>query len=424
MPEDLATLVTAIAVRARAASLALAVSPSAARNAVLTDLADRIDRSHAALMKANALDVAMAAANGLTPAELDRLTLTPARLAHLAESVRQVAGLPDPLGEVLEETTRPNGLRLRKVRVPIGVIGVIFEARPNVTVDCAILCLKSGNASILRGGKEIFETNRALAALISESLAFAGLPGDSVQLIPTTDRAALEVLLRLDSHVHCIIPRGGEGLIRFVAENATMPVIKHFTGVCFVYIDKAADPAMSESITVNAKVQRPGVCNAAEQVLVHRDVAGSLLPRVASALVARGVELRCDPESTKMLSGAGIACTAANADDYTREFLDLVAAVRVVGTLDEAIATINRDGSAHSDAIVTADPAAAERFMACVDSAAVFWNASTRFNDGFEFGFGAEIGISTDRLHARGPMGLRELCSYKWLVTGTGQVRG
>jgi glutamate-5-semialdehyde dehydrogenase len=424
MPEDLATLVTAIAVRARAASLALAVSPSAARNAALTDLAERIERSHAALIRANALDVAMAGANGLTPAQLDRLTLTRERLVQLAESVRQVSRLPDPLGEVLEETTRPNGLRLRKVRVPIGVIGVIFEARPNVTVDCAVLCLKSGNASILRGGREIFETNRALASLIAESLAFAGLPEDAVQLIPTTDRAALDVLLRLDSHVHCIIPRGGEGLIRFVAENATMPVIKHYTGVCFVYVDRAADPAMSESIAVNAKVQRPGVCNAAEQLLVHRDVARSLLPRLGSALVAEGVELRCDPSSAEILAGAGIACVPAKADDYTREFLDLVAAVRVVGSLDEAIATINRDGSAHSDAIVTADPSAAERFMAGVDSAAVFWNASTRFNDGFEFGFGAEIGISTDRLHARGPMGLRELCSYKWLVTGTGQVRG
>jgi glutamate-5-semialdehyde dehydrogenase len=305
MPEDLATLVTAIAVRARAASLALAVSPSAARNAALTDLADRIDRSHAALIKANALDVAMAGANGLTAAQLDRLTLTRERLAQLAESVRQVSHLPDPLGEVLEETTRPNGLRLRKVRVPIGVIGVIFEARPNVTVDCAVLCLKSGNASILRGGKEIFETNRALASLISESLASAGLPADAVQLIPTTDRAALDVLLRLDSLVHCIIPRGGEGLIRFVAENATMPVIKHYTGVCFVYVDRAADPAMSESITVNAKVQRPGVCNAAEQLLVHRDVARSLLPRLGSALVAEGVELRCDPRPRRSSPGRG-----------------------------------------------------------------------------------------------------------------------
>jgi glutamate-5-semialdehyde dehydrogenase len=423
MAKDLENLITAIAVRARAASLALAVSPAEARNAALMDLADRIDRSREALAAANRRDLVSAASNGLASAQIDRLTLTGERLDHLVESVRQVAALPDPLGEVLEETTRPNGLRLRKVRVPIGVIGVIFEARPNVTVDCACLCLKSGNASILRGGSEIFETNKALALLISESLGSAGLPPDSVQLVPTTDRAALDVLLRLDSHIHCIIPRGGEGLIRFVAENSTIPVIKHYTGVCFVYLDRAADPAMAESIVVNAKAQRPGVCNAAEQLLVHRDAAAALLPRVAGALAARGVALRCDGASASILEAAGITTEPASTADFRTEFLDLVIAVRVVASLDDAVTTINRDGSAHSDAIVTADAAAAHRFMAGVDSAAVFWNASTRFHDGFEFGFGAEIGISTDRLHARGPMGLRELCSYKWLVTGTGQVR-
>ncbi|MGA2017041.1 MAG: glutamate-5-semialdehyde dehydrogenase [Opitutaceae bacterium] len=423
MPEDVSTLITAMAERARSASLALAVAPAAARNTALADLAGRIELSHDFLIDANGRDLAAAQANKLTAAEVDRLTLTPARLGLLADSVRQVASLPDPVGEILEETIRPNGLRLRKVRVPIGVIAVIFEARPNVTVDCAALCIKSGNASILRGGREIFETNAALAALISESIASAGLPRDCVQLIPTTDRAALEVLLRLDSLIHCVIPRGGEGLIRFVAENSTIPVIKHFEGVCFVYVDKAADPAMAESIVVNAKTQRPGVCNAAEQLLVHAAVAGSLLPRIGAALAARGVRLRCDGASASILSRAGIGNEPASAADFTAEFLDLVVAVRVVASLDEAIATINRDGSAHSDAIVTADGAAASRFLAAVDSAAVFWNASTRFNDGFEFGFGAEIGISTDRLHARGPMGLRELCSYKWLVTGTGQIR-
>lgn len=424
MPEDLTQLVTDIAVRARAASLELAVSPAATRNAALRDLAERIDRSHPTLMAANRLDLEAAESNALTPAQIDRLTFTPARLAQLTESLRQVASLPDPLGEVLEETTRPNGLRLRKVRVPIGVIGVIFEARPNVTVDCAALCLKSGNASILRGGREIFETNRALGALISESLADAGLPRDAVQLVPTPDRAALEILLKLDSHIHCIIPRGGEGLIRFVAENSTIPVIKHYTGVCFVYLDRAADPAMAESIVVNAKVQRPGVCNAVEQLLVHKDGAPNLLPKVGRALASKGVRLLCDEASASILMQAGVSSEKAASADFTREFLDLVVAVRVVASLEQAIATINRDGSAHSDAIVTSDPSAAQRFMAGVDSAAVFWNASTRFNDGFEFGFGAEIGISTDRLHARGPMGLRELCSYKWLVTGTGQVRG
>jgi glutamate-5-semialdehyde dehydrogenase len=423
MPEELAKLVTAMAVRARTASLALAVTPASARNAALTDLADRIDRSSAALMEANRLDLARAGENGLSAAQIDRLTLTGERLAHLSQSVRQVAGLPDPLGEVLEELHRPNGLRLRKVRVPIGVIGVIFEARPNVTVDCAVLCLKSGNASILRGGREIFETNRALAALISDSLGRAGLPTDSVQLVPTTDRAALDVLLKLDAYIHCIIPRGGEGLIRFVAENSTIPVVKHYTGVCFVYLDKAAEPAMAESIVVNAKTQRPGVCNAAEQLLVHKDAAASLLPRVGSALAAKGVALRCDSAAAAVLRGAGVAAVPASPADFTAEFLDLIIGVRVVDSLEDAIGVINRDGSAHSDAIVTADAAAAERFLAGVDSAAVFWNASTRFNDGFEFGFGAEIGISTDRLHARGPMGLRELCSYKWIVTGDGQIR-
>ncbi|HEY5079040.1 MAG TPA: glutamate-5-semialdehyde dehydrogenase, partial [Opitutaceae bacterium] len=389
----------------------------------LLELAARIELSHGAILAANLRDLAGARANGLSAAEVDRLTLTPARLGHLAESVRQVAALPDPLGEILEESTRPNGLLLRKIRVPIGVIAVIFEARPNVAVDCAVLCIKSGNASILRGGREIFETNTALAVLVGEALGAAGLPRDSVQLIPTTDRAALEVLLRLDKLVHCVIPRGGEGLIRFVSENSTIPVIKHYTGVCFVYLDRAADAAMAESIVVNAKTQRPGVCNAAEQLLVHRDIAASVLPRVGAALAAKGVRLKCDAASAAILASAGIPHEAASPADFTAEFLDLVLAVRVVGSLDEAVATINRDGSAHSDAIVTADAQAAAGFLAAVDSAAVFWNASTRFNDGFEFGFGAEIGISTDRLHARGPMGLRELCSYKWLVTGAGQVR-
>ncbi|HZZ20385.1 MAG TPA: glutamate-5-semialdehyde dehydrogenase [Opitutaceae bacterium] len=424
MPQNLETMVTDLAVRARAASLELAVSTTERRNAALTELASRIDGSHEALTNANGRDLSSAKANGLTAAEIDRLTLTPARLRHLADSVRQVVALPDPVGEVLEETTRPNGLTLRKVRVPIGVVGVIFEARPNVAVDCAVLCLKSGNASILRGGKEIFETNSAVAVLVADSLAAVGLPRDSVQFVPTTDRAALQVLLKLDKYIHCVIPRGGEGLIRFVAENSTIPVIKHYTGVCFVYVDKGADATMAESIVVNAKTQRPGVCNAAEQLLFHKDVAQAMLPKVGKALAAKGVKLLSDDASAAILKGAGVATELATPSDYTKEFLDLVAAVRVVPSLDEAIATVNRDGSAHSDAIITADKDAAHRFQAGVDSAVVLWNASTRFNDGFEFGFGAEIGISTDRLHARGPMGLRELCSYKWLVTGTGQVRG
>jgi glutamate-5-semialdehyde dehydrogenase len=424
MSADLAQLVTTIAQRARSASLVLATAPTPLKNAALLRLAELIDLSHPALLAANSRDLLDAEANGLTKAQIDRLTLDPKRLAQLAESVREVAALPDPVGTVLDETTRPNGLRIRKLRVPIGVVGIIYEARPNVTVDCAILCLKSGNASILRGGKEIFHTNTALAALVTHALTHAGLPGDSVQLIPTTDRAALNTLLKLDQYVHCIIPRGGESLIRFVAGNSTIPVIKHYQGVCFIYVDAAADPAMAEQIAVNAKTSRVSVCNAAEQLLVHRDVADTHLPRIARALVAKHVTLRCDAASNAILARENIPHEPANETDFKTEFLDYIMAVRVVDSLDTAIATINRDSSAHSDAIITADETAARRFQAGVDSATVFWNASTRFNDGFEFGFGAEIGISTDRLHARGPMGLPELCSYKYVIDGSGQVRG
>jgi len=423
MSADLAKLVTDLARRARAASLVLATAPNAAKNVALARLAELLPASADALLDANARDLAAARENNLTAAQIDRLTLNPKRIAQIAEGVRQVAALPDPVGEELERTVRPNGLEIRRLRVPIGVIGIIYEARPNVTIDCAVLCLKSGNAAILRGGKEIFHTNTALAALVTQALAFAGLPADAVQLIPTTDRAALTTLLKLDTLVHCIIPRGGESLIRFVAENSTIPVIKHFKGVCFVYVDQDADADMAECLVLNAKVQRPGVCNAAEQLLVHAGVADILLPRLARALLASKVELRCDPASAALLAREGLACRAATEADFTAEFLDLIMAVRLVPSLDVAIATINRDSSAHSDAIVTRDAAAAQRFFAGVDSATVFWNASTRFNDGFEFGLGAEIGISTDRLHARGPMGLRELCSYKYVITGTGQVR-
>jgi len=423
MSADLDQLVTDLARRARAASLVLATAPADAKNAALARLAELLPASADALLAANARDLAASKENNLSGAQIDRLTLNARRIAQIAEGVRQVAALPDPVGEELERTIRPNGLEIRKLRVPIGVIGIIYEARPNVTIDCAVLCLKSGNAAILRGGREIFHTNTALAALVTEALAFAGLPADAVQLIPTTDRAALTILLKLDTLVHCIIPRGGESLIRFVAENSTIPVIKHFKGVCFVYIDRDADADMAQQIVINAKVQRPGVCNAAEQLLVHAGVAGTLLPRLAAALLASKVELRCDPASAAILAHEGIAHRAATEADFTAEFLDLIMAVRIVPSLDDAIATINRDSSAHSDAIVTRDAAAAQRFFAGVDSATVFWNASTRFNDGFEFGLGAEIGISTDRLHARGPMGLRELCSYKYVITGTGQVR-
>ena len=424
MSADLVQFVTSLAQRARAASLVLATVPTAKKNAALAKLADLIDAAHFELLAANQRDLLSPEGTALTSAARDRLTLNEARLRHLAQSVREVISLPDPVGDVLETTTRPNGLVIRKVRVPIGVIGIIYEARPNVTIDCAILCLKSGNACILRGGKEIFHTNTALAALVTQALADAGLPADAVQLVPTTDRAALNTLLKLDTLIHCIIPRGGESLIRFVAENSTIPVIKHYTGVCFVYVDRDAEADLAEKILINAKTQRPGVCNAAEQLLVHAAVAPTLLPRLATALAAKDVQLRCDPAAATILEQASIAHSAATPADFKAEFLDLIIAVRVVDSLESAIAIINRDGSAHSDVIVTRDAKAAQRFQAAVDSAAVLWNASTRFNDGFEFGYGAEIGISTDRLHARGPMGLRELCSYKFLIDGTGQVRG
>jgi len=435
MSAELVALVTSLAQRARAASLVLANVPTATKNAALAELARLIESSHESLLAANALDLASPEAAALTPASRDRLTLNAARLAHLAQSVREVVALPDPVGAILDDTTRPNGLRIRKVRVPIGVIGIIYESRPNVTVDCAILCLKSGNASILRGGKECFHTNTALAALIQQALATAGLPADAVQLVPTTDRAALTALLKLDTLIHCIIPRGGEGLIRFVTQNSTIPVIKHYKGVCFVYADAAADLAMAEQITLNAKVTRPSACNSAEQLLVHRDIAEKFLPSVARALLAKNVQLRCDPAALAILTPLlqtpepisqtpNTSVVPASDADYSTEFLDYVIAIRVVDSVENAIAIINRDSSSHSDAIITADEPTARRFLAEVDSATVFWNASTRFNDGFEFGFGAEIGISTDRLHARGPMGLPELCSYKYLIEGTGQVRG
>ncbi len=421
---SLSALIETLGRQARAASLALATAHSSRKNAALARLAALLGERAPALLAANARDVAAATAAGLAKPMLDRLTLTSERLRALAESVRQVAALPDPVGEEIERITRPNGLEIRKIRVPIGVIAIIYESRPNVTIECAALCLKSGNACILRGGSESFESNTALAALCGEALAEAGLPAHAVQLVPTTDRAALEPLLRLDQYIHCVIPRGGEALIRFVAEHATVPVIKHFKGVCTIYVDRDADPALAEKIVINAKTQRPGVCNAAENLFIHQDAAPALLPRIARALAAKNVELRADPRALALLQNeAGLKLTPASGEDFSTEYLDLILAVKVVPDLAAAIADINQYGSGHSDAIVTRDEAAARQFLAGVDSATVYWNASTRFTDGFEFGLGAEIGISTDRLHARGPMGLRELCTYKYVIKGDGQIR-
>lgn len=420
---DLEQQVQEIAAQARAASLVLATTPTAAKNAFLDRLAEMIETSAEQLKVENGKDLEAGEANGLSTALLDRLRLTDKRIADMATGVRQVRDLPDPVGAEIERTEHRNGIIIRKIRVPIGVVGIIYESRPNVTVDCSVLCLKSGNAAILRGGKEAFHTNTVLSSLIRKALQESSLPEASVQLIPTTDRRALLTLLKLDEQINCIIPRGGEGLIRFVAETSTIPVIKHYKGVCAVYLDRRLDPAMADAIVINAKCQRPSVCNAIENLFVHADIAESILPAIGRSLIDRGVELRADPTAAVILSRHGIECTPVSEEDWSEEYIDLILAVGVVPSLKAAIDAINTFGSAHSDAIVTSDKEAAETFLAGVDSATVYWNASTRFTDGFEFGLGAEIGISTDKLHARGPMGLKELCSYKYVIHGTGQIR-
>lgn len=420
---DIASLVKDIALEARAASLTLANVPSEQKNKAILRLAELIEENVPSLEIENAKDIAAGESAGLTSAMLNRLELNEKRISGMVEGARQVAALPDPVGESLDTYQHHQGFSIEKVRVPIGVIGIIYESRPNVTVDCAILCLKSGNASILRGGKEAFYTNTALAALVSQALDETGLPPKAVQFIPTTDRAALNTLLKLNEQIQCIIPRGGEGLIRFVSENSTIPVIKHYDGICTLFVDKAADLAMAESIVVNAKTQYPSVCNAAENLLVHRDVLDFHLPQIARGLLAKGTTLKADAEAMEVLETAGIDCETASEEDWSTEYLDLTISVKVVGSSEEAMDFINKYGSSHSDAIITDDADTAAGFLNGVDSSTVYWNVSTRFTDGFEFGLGAEIGISTDRLHARGPMGLRELCSYKYKVVGNGQIR-
>ena len=350
---------------------------------------------------------------------IDRLTLTESRIEDMAKGLVMLAGLADPVGKVDANFIRPNGLSIEKTRVPIGVIGIIYESRPNVTVDAAGLCLKAGNAVILRGGKEAIHSNRKLAEIMRESGTEAGLPEDFVQLIQWTDREAVNYLLRLDSYINLIIPRGGEGLIRFTVENSTIPVIKHYKGVCHVYVDEAADIEMAKAIVINGKCQRPGVCNAVETLLIHKDIAEEFAPAIAEELKSKGVELRGDSKFCQLVPGT----EAATEEDWYEEYLELILSVKVVEDIDEAITHIADYGSSHSDAIVTNDKMAAQKFKNEVDSAAVYVNASTRFTDGSMFGMGAEIGISTDRLHARGPMGLEELTTYKYVVSGTGQIR-
>jgi glutamate-5-semialdehyde dehydrogenase len=417
---DLEACCLDLASRARAASRVLATITGAHKNQWLLHAAAALEEQTEAILAANAQDLAGARDQGLTGAQMDRLRLTPDRLAAVAAGMREVAALPDPVGQIRSSSVRPNGLEVHKVGAPLGVILFIYEARPNVTVDAAALCVKSGNAILLRGGREAIHSNTALHQVLQDSLRETGLPPDAVQLVTTTDRAAVGHLLRLSELIDLVIPRGGEGLIRRVAEEARMPVLKHYRGNCHVYVERSADLDRAERIVLNAKCQRPGVCNAAESLLVDAAVAEGFLPRLGASLSQRGVEIRGCPATCRLIAQA----TPASAEDWDAEYLDLVISVKVVSGLEEALAHINRHGSGHTDAIVTNDLAAARRFTAAVDSAAVMVNASTRFNDGQELGLGAEIGISTDKFHARGPCGLLELTSYKYVVLGDGQVRG
>jgi glutamate-5-semialdehyde dehydrogenase len=417
---DLLQRVTEIARTAKKASRALALAPTAIRDAALRAAAQALRADEATILEANAKDLAAAQARGLTEAMTDRLRLDHARLEDIAVACEAVAKLPDPVGEVTEDWTRPNGLRIIRRRVPIGLVAIIFESRPNVTVDAAALCLKSGNGCVLRGGSEAIHTNIALSKSFATGLRAAGLPAEAVTLLPFTDREAVPALGSLRGIVDIIIPRGGPGLIEAVVNSAKVPVIKHDAGICHVYVHAQADLAMAEQIVLNAKCQRPSACNALETLLVDAAVAEKFLPKMAAALAAKQTEVRACAKSQRLMPGA----KAATEQDFRTEHLGLILNVKVVAGLAEAVAHIEDYGSHHSDAIITADESAARSFLAQIDSACVYWNASTRFTDGGEFGFGAEVGISTDRLHARGPMGIRELTTWKFEIVGQGQVRG
>lgn len=401
--------------QARAAAYKLAQLSTDEKNAILRKMAAAIRESAPQLLTANALDLAAGTEKGLSAAMLDRLMLDEKRIDAMAAGIEQVSTLPDPVGQVMDAWKRPNGIQIAQVRVPIGTIGIIYESRPNVTADAAVLCFKTGNATILRGGSEAIHSNRAIAA----ALAQAGAPEHAIQLIPFTDRESVAVLAGMDKWLDLIIPRGGKGLIETVVSLARMPVIKHYDGICHLFVDKSADFNMAVKLTVDSKTQKCGVCNALETLLVHRDVAAGFLPQVAAALRAKNVELRGCEETRVILTDV----EPATEEDWTTEYLDLILSVKIVGSLDEAVSHINSYGSHHTDVIATQDEPTAERFLREVDSACVFHNVSTRFADGGEFGFGAEIGISTDKLHARGPMGLRELTSYQYRVRGNGQTK-
>ncbi|MCE9517982.1 MAG: glutamate-5-semialdehyde dehydrogenase [Verrucomicrobia bacterium] len=405
--------------RARAASRELVKLTTMQKNAILLAMATEIRAAEKAILVANAQDVQRSEKNGTAKPMLERLRLDAKGIEAIASAIEDVARLPDPVGEVLADWSRPNGLHLQKVRVPIGVIGIIYESRPNVTSDAAILCFKTGNATILRGGSEAIDSNRAIADALQRGGEKAGLPQDSIQLIPFTDRESVDHLAKMDQYLDLIIPRGGKGLIERVVSVARMPVIKHYDGVCHVYVHRDANLEMAADIIINGKCQKPSACNATECVLVDAEIAESFCATLSDLLRPHGVAIRGDATIVKHWPGAKLATE----DDYRTEYLDLILSMKIVSGPDDAIAHINGYSSHHTDAIITSDKAAAKQFLHEVDSAVVLWNASTRFNDGGEFGFGAEIGISTDKLHARGPMGLPELCSYKYLVTGSGQVR-
>ncbi|MAN36418.1 MAG: glutamate-5-semialdehyde dehydrogenase [Opitutae bacterium] len=419
MSQDVSQTINDLALRAREASLSLAGASSSDKDDALQAIARALESNRKLLLEENQKDLDSAEENGLSEAMVDRLRLTHERIDGMAQGLRQLIDLPDPVDSVIHETTRPNGLLIKKVSTPIGVIAIIYESRPNVTIDCAGLCLKSGNASILRGGKEAFHSNRALASVIEQGLEQSSLPKDSVQLVPTVEREALNHMLTLDELIHCIIPRGGEGLIRFVAENSRIPVIKHYKGVCNLFVDAEADLEMARRIAVSSKCGRPGVCNAIENLVVDAGIAEEFLPACAKELSENGCELLVDERSAAILGD--LATKPADEEHYHEEFLDLRISIKIVDSMDEAIAFVNRFGSGHSESIITKNKDNANRFLREVDASSVYWNASTRFTDGFEFGLGAEIGISTDRLHARGPMGLQELCTYKYQITGDGQ---
>ena len=405
--------------QALAASRKMVNLSTARKNAILNAMADAVDQQRGLIKEANAQDLAQARTGGLSAAMLDRLTLTDARIDAMVKGIREVALLPDPVGKKIWKRARPNGLMIEKRRVPLGVIAIIYESRPNVTADAAVLCIKTSNAVILRGGKEAIHSNLAIAKALQDGGLSAGLPKAALQLIETTDREAVRELVQLDDRVDVVIPRGGESLIRAVVENARVPVLKHYKGVCHVFVDAAADLDKALAIVENAKCQRPGVCNAMETLLVHQDVAAAFLPRLGEMAARRHLELRGCSATRALLP----ACAAATEADWSTEYLDLILSVRVVKDLKSAISHINTYGSHHSDAIITADSRSAKKFLKEVDSAAVYVNASTRFTDGGEFGMGAEMGISTDKLHARGPMGLEELTTYKYIVSGNGQIR-